>query len=58
MEESIFNLIPPEVQPSIKLPMYKSQFNGILPPTGSTFKNFTTANPGVLYLFIITYTNL
>lgn len=53
MEESIYNIIPPEILPPVKPLRYKSNFPPYLPPTGSTFKNFTTANPGVTLLFII-----
>ena len=46
-QESIYNLIPKEYVPPPKETMYRSRFPGNLPPTHSTFNNFTTSRPKV-----------
>jgi len=38
LEESIYNILPPKVEPVPKMPMHKSKFPGDMPPTASTFK--------------------
>ena len=43
-EETIYNLIVPDVVPLRKKMMYHSSFPGVFPPTASTFNNKTTAN--------------
>ena len=45
-EESVYDLIPPEQRRRKKAPLYKSQFPGNLPPTGSTFLTRGTSKPG------------
>jgi hypothetical protein len=47
MEESIYNIIPKEYNPPQKGKVYKSRYPPNIPPTGSTFGNFTTSKPGV-----------
>jgi hypothetical protein len=51
MEESIYQLIPPEVIPIKKPAMYHSRFPGVIAPTGSTFNNHTTINNKVTPTF-------
>jgi len=36
--ESIYNILPPKVEPLPKMPMHKSKFPGDMPPSASTFK--------------------
>lgn len=43
----MYDLIPPEQRRRKKAPLYKSQFPGNLPPTGSTFLTRGTSKPGV-----------
>jgi hypothetical protein len=38
LEESIYNMLPPKVEPLPKMPMHKSKFPGDMPPSASTFK--------------------
>jgi hypothetical protein len=38
LEESIYNILPPKVEPIPKMPMHKSKFPGDMPPSASTFK--------------------
>jgi hypothetical protein len=38
LEESIYNILPPKMEPVPKMPMHKSKFPGDMPPTASTFK--------------------
>lgn len=47
MEESIYSLIQPEPTLKFKPAMFRSQFPGVIAPTGSTFNNKTTNNQGV-----------
>ncbi len=37
MEESIYNVIPKEVAPILKPPMYRSKYSYAILPTASTF---------------------
>ena len=48
-EESIYNLIPKEYVPPPKQSKYKSRHNPRMPPTGSTFINYSTSRPGVRF---------
>jgi hypothetical protein len=50
MEESIYNIIPREFNPPSKGKVYKSKYPPHIPPTGSTFGNFSTSKPGVLFI--------
>merc|ERR1711871_1272171 len=43
--ESIYNIIPPREIQQERLPMYRSQHNPKLPPTGTTFGNAQTSHP-------------
>jgi len=46
-DESIYKIIPPEVMPVQKPPMYRSQHRGTVPPSSSTFGLAQTSRPGV-----------
>jgi len=47
MEESIYNIIPKQLENDLKSPRYKSKYPHDIPPTGSTFVYHTTSRPGV-----------
>jgi len=47
LEESIYQILPPEVLTPEKLPMHRSKFSGQQPPTASTFGCAGTSLPGV-----------
>jgi hypothetical protein len=38
LEESIYNILPPKMEPLPKMPIHKSKFPGDMPPSASTFK--------------------
>merc|ERR1719162_2263355 len=44
-EESIYNIIPPQEVAVEKPPMHRSQHNGKIPPTASTFGHQQTSHP-------------
>ena len=51
-EESIYNLIPPEVYTKPRPPRYTSKYPPNIFPSYSTFGTHTTSLPGVFSIFI------
>jgi hypothetical protein len=49
-QESIYNLIPPEEVVREKPPMYRSKFNGKIPPSASTFGHLGSSHPAATNL--------
>lgn len=43
--ESIYNIIPPQERAIEKPPMYRSKFNGSMPPSATTFGGAQTSHP-------------
>jgi hypothetical protein len=52
-EETIYNLIPKEYVPPPKEKKHRSKHNPKLPPSGSTFINYTTSRPNVIIYSIV-----
>jgi hypothetical protein len=46
-EESIYNIVPKEINPPSKQPLYRSKYPYDIPPTGSTVGHQTTSQPMV-----------
>lgn len=52
-EETIYNIVPKEINPPPKEPLYRSKYPHGIPPTGSTLGHHTTSQPIVIFVLYV-----